>query len=102
MKRAGRTGEAETPGEFSLMETRRDVSPVIRTIGGDPTFRKHPISGLPLWERSSDLAVARVGPATLAIGAPGEVDEHVLVRLRMKPDLRRTDQLFTRFHALDS
>src|SRR5881396_3496691 len=99
--RAVSTDEPETPREFILMETRRDVSPVIRTIGGDPTFRKHPISGLPVWERSSDLAVARVGPATLAIGAPGEVDELVLVRLGMKPDLKITDQLFNRFQALD-
>src|SRR5213594_1062003 len=50
--RAVSTDEPETPREFILMETRRDVSPVIRTIGGDPTFRKHPISGLPVWERS--------------------------------------------------
>ena len=42
-----------------------------------------------------------MGPATLAIGAPGEVDELVLVRLGMKPDLKITDQLFNRFQALD-
>src|SRR5881409_2722214 len=49
----------------------------------------------------SDFAVARVGPATLAVGAPEEVDELVLVRLGMKPDLKITGQLFDRFQALD-
>ena len=42
-----------------------------------------------------------MGPATLAVGAPGEVDELVLVRLGMKPDLKITGQLFDRFQALD-
>ena len=48
-----------------------------------------------------DFALARVGPATLAVGAPEEVDELVLVRLGMKPDLKITGQLFDRFQALD-
>jgi len=83
------------------MEARRDISSAIRTIGADPTFQKRAISGLPVWERSSDLALARVGPATFAIGTPRDVDELVLVRLGMKPDLKITDQLFDRFQALD-
>ena len=45
--------------------------------------------------------MARVGPATLAVGAPEQVDELVLVRLGMKPDLKITGQLFDRFQALD-
>ena len=64
-----------------------------------------------MWERQSasaapmpgkpDFALARVGPETLAVGAPEEVDELVLVRLGMKPDLKITGQLFDRFQALD-
>ena len=99
--RALSTNEPGTPREFILMEARRDISSTIRTIGADPTFQKRAISGLPIWERSSDFAMARVGPATLAIGTPREVDELVLVRLGMKPDLKITDQLFNRFQALD-
>jgi len=99
--RALSTNEPGTPREFILMEARRDISSAIRTIGADPTFQKRAISGLPIWERSSDFAMARVGPATLAIGTPREVDELVLVRLGMKPDLKITDQLFNRFQALD-
>src|SRR5205823_3084084 len=64
-----------------------------------------------VWERPStsaeatagkpDFAISRVGPTTLAVGAPAEVDELVLVRLGMKPDLKIKGQLFDRFQALD-
>src|SRR5205807_10380305 len=82
-------------------EARRDVSRAIRMIASDKTFQKRTISGLPVWERAPALAVARVGPATLAVGAPEEVHELILVRLGMKPDLKITGQLFDRFQALD-
>ena len=87
--------------EFVLVEGRRDVSRAIRTIGSDKTFERRTISGLPVWERPPGFAVARVGPATLAVGASNEVDELVRVRLGMKPDLKITGQLFDRFQALD-
>ena len=87
--------------EFVLVEGRRDVSHVIRAIGSDRSFERRTISGLPVWERPPGFAVARVGPATLAVGASSEVDELVRVRLGMKPDLKITGQLFDRFQALD-
>ena len=99
--RAVTTEESGKTREFVLVETRRDVSRVIRMTGGDKTFQKRTISGLPVWERAPGFAVARVGPATLAVGEPNEVDELVLVRLGMKPDLKITGQLFDRFQALD-
>src|SRR5205809_4564481 len=109
--RALTTNETGETREFNLVETRRGLSKIIRAISDDKTFQKRPISGLPVWERAPvsadatadkpDFAVARVGPATLAVGAPEEVDELVLVRLGMKPDLKITGQLFDRFQALD-
>jgi hypothetical protein len=109
--RALTTNEAGETREFNLVQARRDVSKAIRAITTDKSFQKRSISGLPLWERKPasadatadkpDFAVARVGPATLAVGAPEEVDELVLVRLGMKPDLKITGQLFDRFQALD-
>jgi hypothetical protein len=99
--RAVATDQSEKTREFVLVEARRDVSRAIRMIGDDKTFQKRTISGLPVWERPPGFAVARVGPATLAVGAPNEVDELVLVRLGMKPDLKITGQLFDRFQALD-
>jgi hypothetical protein len=99
--RAVATDGPEKTREFVLVEARRDVTRAIRTIGGDKSFQKRTISGLPVWDRPPDFAVARVGPATLAVGAPDEVDELVLVRLGMKPDLKISGQLFDRFQALD-
>jgi hypothetical protein len=99
--RALTTDEAGESREFVLVEARRGASKVIHTIAGDQAFQKRAISGLPVWERPPDFAVARVGPATLAVGAPTAVDELVLVRLGMKPDLKITGQLFDRFQALD-
>jgi hypothetical protein len=109
--RALTTNEAGETREFNLVQARRDVSKAIRAITTDKSFQKRFISGLPVWERKPasadatadkpDFAVARVGPAALAVGAPEEVDELVRVRLGMKPDLKITGQLFDRFQALD-
>jgi hypothetical protein len=99
--RAITTNETGETREFVLVEARRSAPKAIRAITGDKTFQRRAISGLPVWERPPDFAVARVGPATLAVGAPIAVDELVLVRLGMKPDLKITGQLFDRFEALD-
>src|SRR5437870_9673459 len=99
--RAASTDESGRTREFVLVEARRDVSRAVRAVTGDKTFEKRTISGLPVWERPPDFAVARVGPATLAVGALNEVDELAFVRLGMKPDLKITGQLFDRFQALD-
>jgi hypothetical protein len=121
--RALTTDENGKTKEFNLVQSRRGLAKVIRTVADDKNFRKRPnnINGLPVWERrpssaepppqgsgvpgatnvKPDFALARVGPATLAVGAPEEVDELVLVRLGMKPDLKITGQLFDRFQALD-
>jgi hypothetical protein len=99
--RAITTNETGETREFILVEARRAAPKVIRAIADDKTFQKRAINGLPVWERPPDFAVARVGPATLAVGVPTAVDELVLVRLGMKPDLKITGQLFDRFQALD-
>ena len=99
--RALTTDERGKAREFVLVDTRREVTRAIRIIAGDKSFEKRTVSGLPVWERPPDFAVTRVGPATLAVGAPNEVNELVLVRLGMKPDLKITGQLFDRFQALD-
>jgi len=99
--RAITTNEAGEKREFILVESRRGAPKVIRVISEDKAFDKRAVSGLPVWERRPDFAVARVGPATLAVGTPAAVNELVLVRLGMKPDLKITGQLFDRFQALD-
>ena len=120
--RALTTNEAGESREFNLVEVRRGgLSSVMRTIGEDESFEKLFISGLAVWERSPaaaeppsqdsggpgatagkpGFAIARVGPGTLAVGAPDAVRELVHVRLGMKADLKITGQLFDRFQALD-
>jgi hypothetical protein len=94
------TTDAGTTREFVLVEARGDASQVIRSIEKDKAFERRPISGLPVWLRS-DFALARVGPKTLAVGSPPEVEELVRVRLGIKPDLKTTGQLFDRFQALN-
>jgi hypothetical protein len=99
--RAITTSETGETREFVLVEARRAAPKVIRAIADDKAFQKRAISGLPVWERPPDFAVARVGPATFAVGVPTAVKELMLVRLGMKPDLKITGQLFDRFQALD-
>jgi hypothetical protein len=94
------TTDAGTSREFVLVESRGDVSQLIRSIEKDKAFERHSISGLPVWLRS-DFALARVGPKTLAVGSAPEVEELVRVRLGIKPDLKTTGQLFDRFQALN-
>ena len=86
--------------EFILIETRAELSKVIRAVQSDKEFQKRTISGLSVWEKP-DLALARVGPETLAIGTSTEVDQLVRVRLGIDLDLKITGQLFDRFQALD-
>ena len=119
--RALTSDETGQTREFNLVQSRRGLAKVIRTVADDKNFQRRSKNGLPVWERKSsapeppsqssgatgsaavkpDFAVARIGPATLAVGAPGEVDELVLVRLGIKPDLKISGQLFDRFQALD-
>jgi hypothetical protein len=98
--RAMTTTSANTIREFVLVEARSDLSKTIHSLDHDRGFEKRTISGLPFWKKD-DRAVARVGPLTLAVGAPAEVDELVQVRLGLKQDLKITGQLFDRFQALD-
>jgi hypothetical protein len=101
--RITRAVTASEPGavrEFILVEARDDVSRLIRLIAQDNTFERRAISGLAVWQRP-DLAVARIGPTTLAVGAASEVDELVRVRLGIQSDLKISGQLFDRFQALD-
>lgn len=86
--------------EFVLVQAKGDVAPVIRAVEKDEGFERRPISGLPVWLRP-DFALARVGPRTLAVGAPAEVQELVRVRLGIEQDLKIKGSLFDSFEALD-
>jgi hypothetical protein len=98
--RAATTNDVGVVREFFLVEARSDVSHVVRAVDHDNAFQRRTISGLPVWERP-DLAMARVGPTTLALGMAPEVDELVRVRLGLQSDLKITDQLLDRFQSLN-
>jgi hypothetical protein len=86
--------------EFILIQMRGDVTPVIRTIAQDKTIERRTVSGLAVWQKP-DLAVARVGPTTLAVGTSAEVDTLVEVRLGIQRDLKITGQPFEQFQTFD-
>ncbi len=98
--RAMTSSDAGAVREFVLVQSKNDVSPVIRALKQQSEFRSQPINGLPVWQRQ-DFALAQVGPLTLAVGGQAEVEELVRVRLGIKQDLKITGRLFDRFQALD-
>ena len=102
---AARVTRAMTSGEsgireFVLVQARNDATPIIRAVEQDQSFERRPISGMTIWLRP-DFALARLGPRTIAIGEPQEVEELVQVRLGIEQDLKITGTLFDRFQALD-
>ena len=58
--------------------------------------------GLPIYQRDkAGVAVAQIGPDTLALGSFDAVEELVKVRLGLKSDLKSDAQFFSRFQRLD-
>ena len=98
--RALTSDEGGAVREFVLVQAKGEVGHIVRSIEREQGFERKPVSGLPIWLRE-DFAVARIGPRTLAIGAPPEVEELVRVRLGIQGDLKITGSLFDRFQALD-
>ncbi|HEY1769458.1 MAG TPA: hypothetical protein VGG02_04290 [Chthoniobacterales bacterium] len=86
--------------EYVLVETSGDIGPVLRAISKDQSFAQTTVSGLVVWQRG-DVALARVGPKTLAVGSSAEVDQLVEVRLGMEPDLKVDSPLLKKFQTFD-
>lgn len=87
--------------EYTLVETRGDLAPIMHTITENKSFGKSTVSGLVIFQ-GPDVTVARVGPKTLAVGSLGEVDQLIQVRLGTQPDLKIDDPLLQRFQELDA
>ncbi len=99
--RALTIAENDQQQEYVLIETRGDLAPILRTITEDKNFTKKTVSGLVVWQ-GPQVAVARVGPKTLAVGSSAEVERLVEVRLGTQPDLKIDDPLLQRFQELDA
>jgi hypothetical protein len=97
--RAMSTNDVGATREYVLVEARTDVSKVIKSIDKDKAFERRTITGLPIWLKP-DLALTRVGPRTLAVGAEPEVAALARVRLGIDPDLKITGPLLDRFQSL--
>src|SRR5437763_16469590 len=83
-----------------LVQTRTDVAPVIRATSQGKSVERRSIAGLAVWQKP-DVAIARIGPTTLAVGTATDVDTLVEVRLGMERDLKITGPPFERFQAAD-
>src|SRR5438034_3638526 len=57
--RALTTDETGETREFNLVQTRRGLAKIIRTVAADKNFQKRSISGLPVWERQPSSAEPR-------------------------------------------
>lgn len=86
--------------EFILVQTRNDVTPVVRAIAEDKSAERRTVDGLAVWHKP-DLTVARVGPNILAVGTASDVDTLVEVRLGIQRDLKISGPPFERFQMLD-
>jgi hypothetical protein len=91
--RAMAATDTGAPHEYILVEARTDVSRVVNSIERDKAFERRTITGLPMWLRP-EVALARVGPRTIAIGGEKEVAALARVRLGIDPDLKITGPLF--------
>ena len=69
--------------------------PPVATPGGQPAL----VGGLPMYEKQG-LAVAQIGPDTLALGSPASVKALIEVRLGLQSDLKSDAQLFSEFTRL--
>src|SRR5262249_6438225 len=54
--RALTTDESGETKEFSLVQSRRSLAKVIRTVADDRNFRRRSINGSPVWERQPNSA----------------------------------------------
>ena len=93
------------PVDCLLVEMRPsvDVDDLLRKKMAPAGGFKAPrlVSGLPLYEkREGGLAVAQIGPDTLALGSSASVQALIEVRLGLQNDLKSDAQLFSEFARL--
>ncbi len=93
---------AGAPLDYLLVEMRPStpMDALLNNLRANEGFVKNPGQGLPIYQKG-DLALAQIGPETLAVGLFDVVEELVNVRLGLQQDLKSDDQFFTEFTALD-
>ena len=91
--------------EYNLVETEDSAASVVSTLNTQHGFGQRydsaRLGGLPIYERSTELACAQIGPSTIAVGQPAAVEEMIRVRLGLSRDLRLDEQFYEKFQRLD-
>lgn len=90
------------PLDYLLVEIRPStpMESLLDNLRMNEGFIKNPGQGLPIYQKA-DLALAQIGPETLAVGSFHVVEELVNVRLGLQQELKSDDQFFTGFTSLD-
>lgn len=91
--------------DYNLVETEDSAASVVSTLttqhGFGQRYDSARLGGLPIYERSTELACAQIGPSTIAVGQPASVEEMIRVRLGLSRDLRFDEQFYGKFQRLD-
>jgi hypothetical protein len=91
------------PVDYLLVEMRVDLDAWVRdNLGGNGDFKQNFVDGLPMYENEKvGVAVAQIGPQTLALGSFDAVEELIRVRLGLQDDLKSDAQFYSSFQRLD-
>ena len=91
------------PVDYLLVEMRGsvDLDAWLREqLGKKGNFQPDMVNGLTMYEKGA-VAVAQIGPDTLALGSSEAVKELIRVRLGLQDDLKSDAQFFSQFQRLD-
>ena len=91
------------PVDYLLVEMRAwvDVDDLVRhKLGVEGGFKSRQVNGLPIYEKPG-LAVAQIGPSTLALGSTSSVEDLIRVRLGLQEDLKSDASFFNEFQRLE-
>ena len=93
------------PVDYLLVEMRVwvDVDDLMHTqLYKNGGFGQRQVNGLPIYENKNGLAIAQIGPNTLALGSTSSVEDLIRVRLGLQDDLKSDASFFNEFQRLDS
>jgi multidrug efflux pump subunit AcrA (membrane-fusion protein) len=91
------------PVDYLLVEMRSSIELdewLREELGRKGHFLATSPNGLAMYEKAG-VAVAQIGPQTLALGSTDAVEELIRVRLGLKDDLKSDAQFFSQFQRLD-
>ncbi len=92
------------PVDYLLVKMRdaNDVETLLNGLWPGEGFGRQYITSLPIYEKTLDLAVAQVGPDTIALGSTDAVEALIRVRLGLpgSEDLKSDAQFFSEFQRL--